>query len=118
MQAEIDYISVRETDLPEQRYNLRAPYGASLSTHAKWKSACPDKEASVSRVSVGAAAFHIEFDDRELVIEVRDLSVISEDGQNLLLDLMRKGVRFRSSGVFAGIFLECVSSDAMVQHAD
>jgi anti-anti-sigma regulatory factor len=37
---------------------------------------------------------------RELVIELRDVTCISEDGQNVLLDLMKEGVRFRSSGVF------------------
>jgi anti-anti-sigma regulatory factor len=37
---------------------------------------------------------------RELVIELRNVTCISEDGQNVLLDLMKEGVRFRSSGVF------------------
>jgi hypothetical protein len=60
--AEIDSISVKETDLPEQMYNLGASYSVSLSTRTKWKSACPDKEASVSRVSVSAAVFHMKFD--------------------------------------------------------
>jgi hypothetical protein len=29
------------------------------------------------------------------------VTCISEDGQNVLLELMKEGVRFRSSGVFA-----------------
>jgi anti-anti-sigma regulatory factor len=37
---------------------------------------------------------------RELVIELRNVTCISEDGKNVLLDLMKEGVRFRSSGVF------------------
>jgi anti-anti-sigma regulatory factor len=37
---------------------------------------------------------------RELVIELRNVTSISEDGKNVLLDLMKAGVRFRSSGVF------------------
>jgi anti-anti-sigma regulatory factor len=37
---------------------------------------------------------------RELVIELRNVTCISEDGQNVLLELMKEGVRFRSSGVF------------------
>jgi hypothetical protein len=41
----------------------------------------------------GAAA---DLRGRELVIELRN----SEDGQNVLLELMKEGVRFRSSGVF------------------
>jgi hypothetical protein len=60
--AEIDSISVSGTDLPEQMYNLGTSYNVSLSTRAKWKSACPDKEASVSKVLVGAAVSHMEFD--------------------------------------------------------
>jgi hypothetical protein len=34
------------------------------------------------------------------VIELRNVTCISEDGKNVLLDLMKEGVRFRSSGVF------------------
>ena len=37
---------------------------------------------------------------RELVIELRNVTCISEDGQNVLLELMKEGVRFRSWGVF------------------
>lgn len=37
---------------------------------------------------------------RELVIDVRCLTAISEDGENILLELMKEGARFRSSGVF------------------
>ena len=37
---------------------------------------------------------------RKLVIELRNVTYISEDGQNVLLELMKEGVRFRSSGVF------------------
>jgi len=37
---------------------------------------------------------------RELVIELRNVTCISEEGQNVLLELMKEGVRFRSSGVF------------------
>jgi anti-anti-sigma regulatory factor len=37
---------------------------------------------------------------RELVIELRNVTCISEDGQSVLLELMKEGVRLRSSGVF------------------
>ena len=37
---------------------------------------------------------------RELVIELRNVTWISEDGQSVLLELMKEGVKFRSSGVF------------------
>ena len=45
----------------------------------------------------GAAA---DLRGRELVIELRNVTCISEDGKNVLLELMKEGVRFRSSGVF------------------
>jgi hypothetical protein len=38
--------------------------------------------------------------DRELVVEVRNLTVINQAGENVLLELMKEGVKFRSSGVF------------------
>ena len=37
---------------------------------------------------------------RELLIELRNVTYISEDGENVVLELMKDGVRFRSSGVF------------------
>jgi hypothetical protein len=37
---------------------------------------------------------------RELVIDVKCLTAITEDGENVLLELMREGASFRSSGVF------------------
>jgi anti-anti-sigma regulatory factor len=37
---------------------------------------------------------------RQIVIELRSVTYISEDGENVLLELMKDGVRFRSSGVF------------------
>jgi len=37
---------------------------------------------------------------RELTIELRNVTCISEDGENVLLELMKEGVRFRASGVF------------------
>ena len=41
-----------------------------------------------------------ELQGRELVIELRNVTCISEDGENVLLELMKERVRFRSSGVF------------------
>lgn len=38
-------------------------------------------------------------DDRELVIDVRNVTAISEDGENVLLKLMNQGAKFRC-GVF------------------
>ena len=38
--------------------------------------------------------------DREHVVEVRNLTVINQAGENVLLELMKEGVKFRGSGVF------------------
>lgn len=37
---------------------------------------------------------------RDLVIDLRKLTFISEDGENVLLELMSEGANFQSSGVF------------------
>jgi hypothetical protein len=37
---------------------------------------------------------------RELVVQIRNLTTIRQEGENLLLDLMKEGVRFQCSGVF------------------
>jgi hypothetical protein len=42
-----------------------------------------------------------ELSDRELVIDVNNLTALSQEGENLLLKLMDEGVTFCSSGVFA-----------------
>ena len=41
-----------------------------------------------------------DLNGRELVVDVKGLTVITEDGENVLLDLMKEGAKFRSSGVF------------------
>jgi hypothetical protein len=41
-----------------------------------------------------------ELGGRELVMEVKNLVVISQAGENLLLELMREGVKVRGWGVF------------------
>ena len=37
---------------------------------------------------------------RELVINLKDLTTISQYGENLLLELMKRGVRLRGCGLF------------------
>lgn len=37
---------------------------------------------------------------RKLVVELRNVTCISQEGENALLELMKEGVKFRSSGVF------------------
>jgi hypothetical protein len=38
---------------------------------------------------------------RELVVELKHLTAISQEGENILLDLMNRGVKVCGSGVFA-----------------
>ena len=40
-------------------------------------------------------------DGRELVVEVKNLMTISQEGENVLVELMQRGVKFRCRGVFA-----------------
>jgi anti-anti-sigma regulatory factor len=39
-------------------------------------------------------------DGRELVVEVKDVTAINQAGENVLLELIKQGVKFRSYGVF------------------
>ena len=43
---------------------------------------------------------------RELVIDLEGLTAISQDGENILLELMQEGASLRSSGVFTKQVLE------------
>ncbi|HVH85840.1 MAG TPA: hypothetical protein VM912_03895 [Terriglobales bacterium] len=49
-----------------------------------------------------------DLDQRELVINIRHLTAISQEGENLLLELMKEGVKFRSS---QGLFTKHVLSE-------
>lgn len=42
-----------------------------------------------------------ELGDRELVVELKNLIAISQEGENVLLELMSRGIKVRCSGVFA-----------------
>ena len=41
-----------------------------------------------------------DLDGREFVVDAKQLTAISQEGENLLLELMSDGVKFRSYGVF------------------
>ena len=45
-------------------------------------------------------------DGRELIIDLINLTTISRQGQDLLLELMKQGVRFRGCGVFTNEILK------------
>ena len=47
-----------------------------------------------------------DLNDRELVIDVKGLTAISEDGENVLLELMKAGACFRCPGVFTKYVLK------------
>jgi hypothetical protein len=38
--------------------------------------------------------------DRELVIEMKHITTISQEGENVIVDLLNRGIRFRCDGVF------------------
>ena len=39
-------------------------------------------------------------DGRDFVVDVKQLTAINQEGENLLLELMNDGIKFRSDGVF------------------
>jgi hypothetical protein len=41
-----------------------------------------------------------DLNGRELVVDLRGLTAITDDGENVLLELMKEGASFRSCGVF------------------
>jgi anti-anti-sigma regulatory factor len=59
---------------------LTAPWAAEL------RNACQEARADLR--------------GRELVIEMKHVTTISQEGENVILELMNRGIRFRCSGVF------------------
>lgn len=50
-----------------------------------------------------------DLNGRELVVDVNGLTAITEDGEQVLLELMKEGARFHSSGVFTKWVLKCLA---------
>ena len=48
-------------------------------------------------------------DGRELLIDLKNLTTIGQEGENLLLELMKQGVRCRGCGVFTNVILKQVT---------
>ena len=46
---------------------------------------------------------------RDLVIDLKDLTTISQQGENLLWELMKQGVKFRGCGVYTNEMLKQVA---------
>jgi hypothetical protein len=56
---------------------------------------------------------NVDLRDRELVLDIRHLTAISQEGENVLLQLMRNGTKFRGSGVFTKHVLRQLSGRAV-----
>lgn len=54
--------------------------------------------------------------NRELLIDVKGLTAISTDGEDLLLDLIQEGARFRRCGVFMKQIMKQLAQRARQQH--
>ena len=50
-----------------------------------------------------------DLDGRDLVIELKNLTAINQEGENLFLQLMNSGVKFRGCGVFSKHVLRLVA---------
>jgi len=48
-------------------------------------------------------------DGRELVIDLKNLTTISQEGENLLLELMQQGLKFKGCGVYTNEILKQVA---------
>ena len=51
-----------------------------------------------------------DLNGRELVVDVKGLTAVTEDGENVLLQLMKEGASFHSSGVFTKQVLKRLAS--------
>jgi hypothetical protein len=71
---------------------LVAPWAAEL------KSACQEANADLR--------------DRELVVEMKHITTISQEGENVLLELMSNGIKFVCRGVFTKLVLKQLSRRA------
>ncbi len=48
-------------------------------------------------------------DGRDLVIDLKSLTTISQEGESLLMELMKRGVRLRGCGVFTNEVLKQIA---------
>ena len=47
--------------------------------------------------------------DRELVVDMKHITIISQEGENVLLQLMKQGVKFRCRDVFTKLVFKQLS---------
>jgi hypothetical protein len=55
---------------------------------------------------------------RELVVDLKNLTVISHEGEDLLAELMNQGAQFRCCGMFARLLLRQLSNRARIVKKD
>jgi hypothetical protein len=55
-----------------------------------------------------------DLDGRELVVEVKNLTAINQAGENVLLELMQQGVKFRCCGIFTKHVLKVLARRARI----
>jgi hypothetical protein len=55
---------------------------------------------------------------RELVVDLKNLTVISHEGEDLLANLMNQGAQFRCCGMFARLLLRELSNRARIVKKD
>jgi hypothetical protein len=65
--------------------------------------------------SAGAKA-NADASGRKVVIDMRNVTAISQEGENVLFELMQKGARFRCCGVFTKQVLKQVARRANGNH--
>jgi len=63
---------------------------------------CDELKAACERAALG-------LDGRELVIDLKNVTTISQEGENLLLELMQQGLKCRGCGVFTNEILKQVA---------
>jgi hypothetical protein len=52
-----------------------------------------------------------DLNGRELVVDLKGVTAINEDGERVLLELMKQGARFRASGVFTKQVLKWLAAN-------
>jgi hypothetical protein len=46
-----------------------------------------------------------DLEGRDLVVDLKDLTIISQEGEDLVTELMKEGVKFQCCGLFARLLL-------------
>ena len=56
-----------------------------------------------------------DLDGRDLVVDLKNLTIISQEGEDLVTELMNEGVKFQCCGLFARLLLRQLAERARVQ---